>query len=246
MSDDPGHGSPQAPVRRGLRGTVLIAATALAVAGGSMLALGAVRQQPAPPDLSGPSAVQHPGTHRSPSSPLSSPLSSPSGQRAPRSDAATSQVAPLSSSPPVQVKIPAIKMSSRLERLGLDEKSAMQTPQDPAKAGWYTPGPTPGAKGPAVIAGHVTWNGSRAVFFDLATLERGDAIDVARQDGTTAHFTVDRVAQYPKDKFPTIDVYRNIDHAGLRLITCGGTYSQARNHYADNIVVYAHLTGHTP
>ncbi|WP_308287090.1 class F sortase [Streptomyces liliiviolaceus] len=233
MPDDPAHGSPQAPVRRGLRGAVLIAAMALLVVGGSLLALGAVRQQPAPPAVSGPTAP-------------TSPAASPPGQRAPRSDVATNRVTPLPSSPPVRVNIPAIKASSGLERLGLDGKSAMQTPRDPAKAGWYTPGPTPGAEGPAVIAGHVTWNGSRAVFFDLATLERGDTVDVARQDGTTAHFAVDRVAQYPKNKFPTIDVYRNIDHAGLRLITCGGTYSKARNHYADNVVVYAHLTGHTP
>ncbi|MFD0312276.1 class F sortase [Streptomyces sp. NPDC127119] len=229
-----------------MRGAVLIAATALLVVGGSLLALGAVRQEPAPPAVSEPSSSPSPSSS-SPSSPSSaSSASSASGQRAPRSDAATNQVSPLSSSPPVRVKIPGIKVSSALERLGLDEKNVMETPRDPAKTGWYTPGPTPGAQGPAVIAGHVTWNGSRAVFFDLATLERGDAIDVARQDGTTAHFAVDRVAQYPKDKFPTIDVYRNIDHAGLRLITCGGTYSKARNHYADNIVVYAHLTGHTP
>ena len=32
-----------------------------------------------------------------------------------------------------------------------------------------------------------------------------------------------------------------IDHAGLRLITCGGTYDAARNKYLDNVIVFAKL-----
>jgi len=31
------------------------------------------------------------------------------------------------------------------------------------------------------------------------------------------------------------------DHAGLRLITCGGPFDSASGHYVDNIVVYADL-----
>ncbi|NEE50394.1 class F sortase, partial [Streptomyces sp. SID8455] len=37
-----------------------------------------------------------------------------------------------------------------------------------------------------------------------------------------------------------------LDHAGLRLITCGGDYSEDDSRYADNVVVYASLTGHQP
>jgi hypothetical protein len=36
-------------------------------------------------------------------------------------------------------------------------------------------------------------------------------------------------------------VYRRIDHAGLRLMTCGGTYDAARNTYLDNVIVFAKL-----
>ena len=35
--------------------------------------------------------------------------------------------------------------------------------------------------------------------------------------------------------------YGAIDHAGLRLITCGGTYDAARHRYLDNVVVFARL-----
>ena len=111
---------------------------------------------------------------------------------------------------------------------------------DPAVAGWYSRGPAPGALGPAVIAGHVTWNGP-AVFHRLGTMRRGDQVTVTRKDGKTAVFTVTRVARFSKSRFPTRAVYGPIDHAGLRLITCGGTYDTARHRYLDNVVVFAKL-----
>jgi len=37
------------------------------------------------------------------------------------------------------------------------------------------------------------------------------------------------------------EVYGAIDHAGLRLITCGGTYDAAKHRYLDNVVVFARL-----
>ncbi|MFE6636049.1 class F sortase [Streptomyces tendae] len=150
--------------------------------------------------------------------------------------------AALDRSPPTKVTIPAIDVSTTLEDLGLDDDGAMETPRDPGRAGWYTPGPAPGQQGPAVIAGHVTWDGAHSVFYRLSELATGDTVTVDRADGRTATFTVDRVEQYPKNEFPTVDVYRNLDHAGLRLITCAGDYSSADHRYADNVVVYATLT----
>ena len=44
-----------------------------------------------------------------------------------------------------------------------------------------------------------------------------------------------------KSQFPTHAVYGAIDHAGLRLITCGGTYDAASHRYLDNVVVFARL-----
>ena len=60
----------------------------------------------------------------------------------------------------------------------LERGGEMEVPNDPARAGWYTLGPTPGALGPAVIAGHVTWNQMPAVFFRLAELRLGDLVRV--------------------------------------------------------------------
>jgi len=69
----------------------------------------------------------------------------------------------------------------------------------------------------------------------------GDQVTVTRKDGKIAVFTVTRVARFSKSQFPSRAVYGPIDHAGLRLITCGGTYDAAKHSYLDNVVVFARL-----
>jgi hypothetical protein len=72
-------------------------------------------------------------------------------------------------------------------------------------------------------------------------MRRGDQVTITRKDGKTAVFTVTRVAQFSKSRFPSRAVYGAIDHAGLRLITCGGTYDAGRHTYLDNVIVFAKL-----
>jgi LPXTG-site transpeptidase (sortase) family protein len=152
-------------------------------------------------------------------------------------------VAALGRSLPERVAIPSLGVSSELETLGQNGGGAMTTPKNPDLAGWYEPGPTPGSRGPAVIAGHVTWNGADAVFKKLKSMKAGDIVEVTREDGKTATFTVDRVEEYPKKEFPTLEVYKNIDYAGLRLITCGGEFDADRHYYPNNVTVFASMTG---
>lgn len=153
------------------------------------------------------------------------------------------EVLELPQSAPTAISIPRLKAASPLEQLELDDSGAMQVPRDPDKAGWFTPSPAPGVIGSSVIAGHVTWDRRPAVFFRLAELRAGDKIHITRTDGITAVFSVDRIGRFPKDKFPTDQVYGSADHAALRLITCGGQYDASNNRYLDNIIVWAHLTG---
>lgn len=149
--------------------------------------------------------------------------------------------APLAPSRPVRVTIPAIGVDSELLDLGLAGDGTMEVPPAGFPAGWYTGAPTPGELGPAVVVGHVDWQGP-AVFHDLFALEVDDVVLVAREDGSTATFRVTRVEQYAKAAFPTEEVYGDIDHAGLRLITCGGIFNRASGSHEDNIVVFAVLT----
>ena len=55
-----------------------------------------------------------------------------------------------------------------------------------------------------------------------------------------------QVEEYPKDEFPTDVVYGDLDHAGLRLITCGGSFDREARSYDDNIVVFADLVATHP
>jgi Sortase domain len=71
-------------------------------------------------------------------------------------------------------------------------------------------------------------------------------VSVSRADGRVATFAVTRVAKYAKSAFPTGLVFGSIDHAGLRLITCGGAFDQSIQHYKDNVVVFARLVSDRP
>lgn len=170
----------------------------------------------------------------------------PTPPRPPPADAPTLSPAvtvapapPAPAAPPVHVSIPAIGVSSALVDLGLARDGTLQVPTDFATVGWYTRGPAPGEVGPAVLAGHVDSKDGPAVFFRLRELTPGAIVEVARADGSSARFRVERVEQYAKNAFPTQEVYGPDPRRALRLITCGGLFDEAAHHYRDNIVVYA-------
>ena len=211
----------------------LLASVAAGVAGlvaAGLLTAGVLAQDPAPPSArTDPRSSEAPGPTAS-----ASPL-----QEGP--------VGPeMASSPPVSISIPDLNVSSSMERLELEPDKNLSVPRDPDRTGWYVGGPAPGVLGPAVIAGHVTWDGSPAVFFEVASMKPGQTITVGRRDGSTAVFAVEKVTQVAKNKFPTEAVYGSINHAGLRLITCGGTYDKQSNRYLDNVVVFAKLVKAVP
>jgi sortase (surface protein transpeptidase) len=140
---------------------------------------------------------------------------------------------------PTRLRIPAIGVDSSLMALGLKSDGTLETPPGAFPAGWFTEAPTPGELGPAIIVGHVRYN-TPGVFARLTELRRADEIDVRREDGTTATFRVTRLAHFAKSQFPTQMVYGNLDHAGLRLITCGGL-DASTNEFKENVVVFADL-----
>ena len=142
---------------------------------------------------------------------------------------------------PVRVRIPSIHVDSSLLRLGVDGAGALQPPDDFGLAGWFPASPVPGDVGPAVIAGHVDSYVGPAVFFRLRELAAGDEVLVDRSDGTTARFSVTAAHRYPKDAFPTEEVYGPTARAELRLITCGGAFDRSARSYRDNVVVTAVL-----
>ncbi len=150
----------------------------------------------------------------------------------------------LSRSAPIRLRIPAIDVDSTLRHIGLTHTGQIATPPlvKDSHAYWLTASPTPGELGPATIIGHVDSAAyGPGVFFKLGAMRQHDKIYLTRSDGTVAMFEVERVVEYSKAHFPTQQVYGNIDHAGLRLITCGGTFDSTIHSYESNIVVYAAL-----
>ena len=160
--------------------------------------------------------------------------------------AAPSTADPVPAPAPVRLTIPAIGVDSELMPLGLRADGSLEVPPSGFPAGYYTGAPVPGELGPAVLAGHVDWDRRPGVFVDLRVLAPGDTVRVARADGSTAVFRVTDVQQHAKDAFPTDQVYGDIDHAGLRLITCGGSFDSTARSYVDNIVVFAELDRTVP
>jgi sortase (surface protein transpeptidase) len=107
--------------------------------------------------------------------------------------------------------------------------------------GWYKYSPTPGELGPAIIVGHVDSYKGISVFWRLRELVPGDTIDITRADGSVAKFQVNSLQQFDQTNFPTQAIYGDINYAGLRLITCGGTFNRKTGHYDHNMVVFASL-----
>lgn len=224
----------------GRRGQLIIAAAAslFLIAGITIVVLG-VNTQQEPPTASAATST--------------TASASASGSSTPPPPASTPSPAPaapaLAASVPTRIEVPAIGVSSDMLQLGTNPDGTVEVPPlaKDSQAGWFTGSPTPGELGPSIVLGHVdSKEYGPAIFFKLGELKPADQVSITRGDGTVSVFSIDKVAQYPKDQFPTIEVYGNTDHAALRLITCGGKFDFAANNYEDNIVVFATLISEPP
>ncbi len=147
----------------------------------------------------------------------------------------------LAPSPAVKLKIPSVSIDASVINVGINPDKSMEVPADYNIVGQYTEAPTPGEIGPAILVGHVDSYLGPAVFWRLRELKPGQNIVIDREDGSTAKFKVTKIKDYSQEKFPTEEVYGNIDHAGLRLITCSGSFSLLSLKYSNNTVVFAEL-----
>jgi LPXTG-site transpeptidase (sortase) family protein len=147
---------------------------------------------------------------------------------------------PASGPPFARVIIPAIGVKAPLMSLGTNSDGTLQVPSRPEVTGWWRRGAMPGRKGTAVIVGHVDSLSGPAVFHDLGKLSNGDRVTVVYKSGARATFAVDGRMRVGKNDFPTDKVYKHTRGSSLRLITCTGEFVEARGHYRDNLVVFAH------
>lgn len=236
--------SQDTPPKRFSRRALVAAAVAavLVIGGGTAIAVAATSQKSAPQP---PAAAQTPAptTSAAPSPGRSTPAPS-TAHATGHQPTFTTRGPLLPRAAPTALSIPAINVHSSLLQLGINADHSVQVPplERDSRAGWYKYSPTPGQLGPAILLGHIdSAKYGPGIFFELGKLKPGDPVSVTRADGTVAVFRIDKVAEYPKSTFPTLEVYGNIDHAGLRLITCGGKFDFSSHNYEDNIVAYASL-----
>ncbi len=141
--------------------------------------------------------------------------------------------------PPASLAIPSIGVETQLEHLAVRGDGTLAAPDDFGRAGWFSEGPAPGERGPAVIVGHVDSRDGPAVFYRLPELRTGDLVEVMRTDGTVTRFAVTDTFEATKNAFPTEAVYGPTTGPTLRLVTCTGTFDRGSRHYVSNLVVYA-------
>ncbi|WP_430869084.1 class F sortase [Demequina aurantiaca] len=177
--------------------------------------------------------------------PSSEPTATPPPTPSPVPIDLSKRVEPMMTRPeqgkPTHLSVPSVGVSTDLETLGLLDDGSLATPKDTDLVGWYGGGARPGAVGPAVLAGHVSWNGDPSVFFRLSEVAVGEQITVSQDDGKEVNFRVTRVEQHPKEEFPTLEVYGNTATPQLRLITCGGDFDDSSGHFYDNVIVFAEM-----
>ncbi|MET7615661.1 class F sortase [Streptomyces sp. NPDC005408] len=151
---------------------------------------------------------------------------------------------PLPPSAPLRLRIPEIRVDAPVMLLGLAKDGSLEVPPAANRnlVGWWRDGTSPGAKGTAIVAGHVDNARGPSVFYSLGALKKGHRIDVTRKDGRTAVFTIDAIEVYDAGSFPDEKVYGPRDRAELRVITCGGGFTK-KTGYKGNVVAFAHLIG---
>jgi sortase (surface protein transpeptidase) len=213
--------------RSSLRAATVIASV-LAIAGATLLTVALRAQQSAP---------------KPPASAAGALIETTSSTRPPteaRASSTTTQPE-LPAWPPTLVTIPSIGVTSALTSLGRNADGSVEVPTDFQVAGWYNGSVTPGQAGPTIVLGHVDSTAGPGIFFRLGALRPGALVTLHRMDGKNVTYKITGVRQYPKDHFPTLEVYANTSIPTIRLITCGGAFDNATHHYLSNIVAFGQV-----
>ena len=141
---------------------------------------------------------------------------------------------------PKKLIIPKIDVNTDVEEVGITEDGKMGLPETSSNVGWYKFGNVPGAKGNAVIAGHLdNFLGLPLVFWKLDELEVGDDIYVVNEEGEQLHFKVTGKELYDYNSFETENIFGPTDKKHLNLITCDGVWVKDIKNYNKRLVIFS-------
>lgn len=139
---------------------------------------------------------------------------------------------------PMQLSIPKLNVDAPISYMGLTTTGEMDVPPDLVNVGWYKFGTKPGEQGSAVIAGHLEGTEDLGVFIDLDKLNGGDVINVRNDRDELISFAVRETRTYRQDERPN-EIFNRTDGHYLNLITCSGTWDNAKQRYSHRYVVFA-------
>lgn len=140
---------------------------------------------------------------------------------------------------PLTLVVPSLDIAAPVVAVGLTTDGAMDVPRLPSDIGWYEYSPRPGLTGNSILAGHLNWQGTPAVFARLAEVTSGAPVLVRESDGDERRFAVEWKREVPAEAVPPRQVFEPITTPGLTLITCGGRYNPDTRRYDARIVVRA-------
>ncbi|KAA0544604.1 class F sortase [Bacillus sp. BGMRC 2118] len=142
---------------------------------------------------------------------------------------------------PKMIEIPAIGVKTKIEKVGRTDNGEMEVPKGMDTVGWFEPGPMPGERGNAVMAGHVDSKTGPAVFYKLDQLKIGDEITVTGVKGESKVFVVTNMKSYPRKEAPVEDIFDFSYSSQLNLITCSGEFDRVQQTHKERLVIYTTL-----
>lgn len=140
---------------------------------------------------------------------------------------------------PIKLAIPAIDMTTDVSAGGiiLNKRGEAEWETLPFVAVHYRETGLVGARGNAVISGHVVTLYEGNVFRDLYKLNFGDAVQVDTEEGRFTYVVEDVKLVKPD----SIEVMAPSTLPILTLITCGGEFDTRSRSFSDRLIVVARL-----
>lgn len=143
---------------------------------------------------------------------------------------------------PLKLQIPRVGIDGCIQKVGVDQNSAVAVPTNVHLGGWYTQSVLPGEKGVSLIDGHVRGRYGDAIFTDLGSVRKGDTVRVQLGNGSWKVFEVVDLKSFSVDT-ATQHLFDALDGTDrqLTLVTCVGLYDKQAGMYRDRLVVRARL-----
>lgn len=139
----------------------------------------------------------------------------------------------------VRLKIPSLMIDAPIVAVGLNASGEVEPPDAPDTVAWYNLSPIPGTPGNSILAGHIDWMKSTAVFWELHNIKPGDVVHVSSPGQAEVSYVVEWVELYPFDQAPLDKVFASLYEPALTIITCGGKFDQATHNYSHRLIVRA-------